>query len=201
MSDSTPDLVHIYGGWRHFVPAAISSAVVIVLAVLTWRRHKFFPRAPWLPSELLFMAILAAAPLFLYGFVLSVFATRAIDYLRENPNLAGLVTEVEKRTGLRLPEDARIEAAVAIGNRRPFRWFAIRGDMDDVPDQLLDMAFQGRETDENRIRSPRPEPVETWIQGTDFQPARQFSKSNENEHHEVYIDPSRGLLLVLISGR
>jgi len=118
MSDYTPDLIHIYSGWWHFIPPGISLIAVLAIALLAVLRRRLFPCIPrWFP--VLALSVLIPAILFLLFMAWSrnAWSIHAINHVANGTSQSAIRGEVGQMTGLVLPTDCAVDASIIMGWR------------------------------------------------------------------------------------
>lgn len=197
MSDYTPDWIHIYSGWWHFIPPGITLIAVLAIALLAVHRRRLFPCMPrWFP--VLALSLLIPATLFLLFMALSrnAWSIHAIDHVANGNSQSALRGEVGQMTDLVLPTDCAVDASIVMGWREYRHWYGIRGASQAIRSQVLKLGYAESNRGDDIIGEPFPEPISRWFAETKFQPSVLFRRDAGNVLNWIAIDTTRDLVFV-----
>lgn len=200
MSDYTPDWIHIYSGWWHFIPPGISVGLALAIALLAVFRRRLFPSIPRSFLALTF-SLLIPVTLFLLFMAWSrnAWSIHAHDYIEKGASQSSLHGWIAQRMKLVFPPDSTVEASVRMGWREYTSWFGIRGGSHAIRNQALKLGYAEIKTGRYSIGDPLPQPVSEWVKKTGFQPDMFSSLNTGNAIHGIAIDTTRDLVLVTVT--
>jgi hypothetical protein len=197
MSDYTPDWIHIYSGWWHFAPAAISAIFLFIISLLAKFRRRLFPRIPrWFPVLLLSLLIPTTLLLLVMAWSRDAWSIHAIDYGAKGWSPSAIRGEIRRLTDLALPAESAVDASVNMGWREYQHWFGIRGGSQSIRSQALELGYGESNGSDDLLEDPIPEPISQWLAKTKFQPDVFFRRNSGSVLNWIAVDTKRDLVFI-----
>lgn len=194
----TPDWVHIRSQWDFFFLPLAALIGVAVLGVLFFVYPRRFPKDIALRAAFMLAVILITVSALFFSFSQCFWSCHAVDFVHQGRSNADILADMDRLTGVPIPQETSVQVAVMFGWREYTFWYGITTETEMLARAAREAQYQETSpVDAKYDPDHSPELLTNWVRETGFTPTLILRKRDDfGEQKTMTLDPVRGLALV-----